>query len=150
DGDSSMKLLKTEIFSENKSEIFKNTDTIQIVMKFELGEKFNDIVVGVNILSSVGNPLIGLLYNDYNEYNRIDSGIYEVIFAIPPCSLATGNYEMEFNLSIPYVKRFTTVKSNLSFSITADTAFGNKFFLQNNQNYNSVSRPDWFKSICKI
>ena len=150
DGDSSMKLLKTEIFTENKTEIFKNTDPIHILMKFELGEKFNDIVVGVNICSSIGNPLIGLLYNDYNNYNEIDSGIYEVTFTIPPCSLATGDYEMEFNLSIPYVKRFTTEKSNLSFSIAADTAFGNRFFLQNNQNYNSVSRPNWFESINKL
>lgn len=150
DGDSSMKLLKTEIFTKNKTEIFKNTDPIQILMKFELGEKFNDIVVGVNICSSVGNPLIGLLYNDYNEYNKIAPGIYEVTFTIPPCSLATGDYQMEFNLSIPYVKRFTTEKSNLSFSIAADTAFGNRFLLQNNQNYNSVSRPNWFKSINKI
>ena len=147
DGDSSMSLLKVEIFNGN--EVFKNIDPIQILMKFELGEKFNDIVLGVNICSAIGNPLVGILYNDYNDYNEIERGIYEVLFTIPPCSLATGDYEVAFNLSIPYVKRFTTEQSNLSFSITADTAFGNKFFLENNQNYNSVSRPNWFKSIIK-
>ena len=150
DGDGSMKLLKTEIFTENKTEIFKNTDPIQILMKFQLGEKFNDIVVGVNICSSIGNPLIGLLYNDYNQYNKIDSGIYEVTFTIPQCTLATGDYEMEFNLSIPYVKKFTTEKSKLSFSIAADTAFGNKFFVQNNIYLNSIIRPNWFNCINKI
>ena len=150
DGDSTMKLLKVEIFNENKNEIFKNTDAIHILMKFELGEKFNDIVVGVNIFSTIGNPLIGLLYNDYNDYNEIDAGIYEVNFTIPPCSLATGDYEIEFNLSIPYVKRFTTEKSNLSFSVVANTAFGNRFFVQNNGFLNSIVRPNWFKSILKI
>jgi lipopolysaccharide transport system ATP-binding protein len=64
--------------------------------------------------------------------------------------LATGDYEMKFNLSIPNVKRFTTEKSNLTFSVTANTAYGNKFFLENSQNYNSVSRPNWFDSINKI
>jgi lipopolysaccharide transport system ATP-binding protein len=148
DGDNSMKLLKVEIFSEN--EIFMNTEPIQILMKFELGEKFNDIVVGVNICSSTGNPLVGLLYNDYNDYCEIEPGIYEVSFTIPSCSLATGDYEMEFNLSIPNVKRFTSEKSNLIFSINADSNNGNKFFLENNQNYNSVLRPNWFNSINKI
>lgn len=148
DGDSCMRLLKVEVF--NGKEVFKNTDPIQILMKFELGEKFTDIVVGVNICSANGNPLVGLLYNDYNDYCEIEPGIYEVFFTIPPCSLATGDYEVEFNLSIPYVKRFTTEKSNLSFRITAETSQGNKFFLENNQNYNSVSRPNWFNSINKI
>ncbi|WP_029035382.1 polysaccharide ABC transporter ATP-binding protein [Salinimicrobium terrae] len=150
DGDGSMKLLKAEISSENRVEFFKNTEPIQILMKFELGENFSDIVVGVAISSSVGNPLIGLLYNDYNEYSKIEAGTYQVSFVIPPCSLATGDYEVEFNLSIPYVKKFTTEKSSLSFSISADSSFGNKFFLQNNQNFNSVLRPNWFKSLSKI
>tara|TARA_R100000935_G_scaffold50402_1_gene76258 strand:+ start:4447 stop:5718 length:1272 start_codon:yes stop_codon:yes gene_type:complete len=150
DGDNSMKLLKTEIFTVNKTEIFKNTEPIEILMKFELGETLNDIVVGVNISSSIGNPLIGLLYNDYNEHNKIDIGIYEVIFTIPPCSLASGDYEIEFNLSIPYVKRFTTEKSKLSFSVTADTVYGNRFFVQNNEFLNSIVRPNWFNCIKKI
>jgi lipopolysaccharide transport system ATP-binding protein len=150
DGDGSMKLLRVEVFNENENEIFMNIDPIQILMKFEVGEKFNDIVVGVNICSAIGNPLIGLLYNDYNDLNEIESGIYEVLFTIPACSLATGDYGVEFNLSIPNVKRFTTEKSNLTFSVTANTAYGNKFFLENNQNYNSVSRPSWFDSINKI
>jgi lipopolysaccharide transport system ATP-binding protein len=150
DGDSSMRLLKVEVFNVNENEIFKNTDPIQILMKFEIGENFNDIVIGVNIYSAIGNPLVGLLYNDYNDYNEIKSGIYEVLFTIPPCSLASGDYELEFNLSIPYVKRFTTGKSNLSFSITADTAYGNRFFVQNNSFLNSLIRPNWFESINKI
>jgi lipopolysaccharide transport system ATP-binding protein len=150
DGDGSMKLLRAEIFNENKNEIFKNTKPIQIMMKFEIGEKFNDIVVGMNICSAIGNPLVGLLYNDYNDLNEIEPGVYEVVFTIPSCSLATGDYEVEFNLSIPYVKKFTTEKSNLSFSICADSAYGNKFYVQNNSLLNSIIRPNWFNNIKKI
>jgi lipopolysaccharide transport system ATP-binding protein len=148
DGDERMKLLKVQI--SNQNEEFINTEPIEILMKFEVVEKFNDIVIGVNICSSVGNPLIGLLYNDYNDYNEIEAGVYEVLFTIPPCSLATGFYGVEFDLAIPNIKRFTTDKSNLSFSIVADTDYGNKFFLDNNKHFNSVSRPNWFCSIRKI
>jgi lipopolysaccharide transport system ATP-binding protein len=48
--------------------------------------------------------LIGLLYNDYNDYNEIEPGIYEVFFVIPPYSLATGDYEVGVNLSYTYVR----------------------------------------------
>jgi lipopolysaccharide transport system ATP-binding protein len=148
DGDETMKLLEVQINNKNKE--FSNTDTIEIFMKFEIGEEFNDIVIGINILSSLGNPLIGLMYNDYNDYNKIEAGIYEVLFTIPPCSLATGFYGIEFDLAIPNIKRFTTDKSNLSFNIIADTEYGNKFFLNNNRHFNSVLRPNWFSSIKKI
>ncbi|PKH67670.1 ABC transporter ATP-binding protein [Flavobacterium sp. ALD4] len=150
DGDKSMRLLEVRISNEEDVEIFNNTESIQIVMRFELGEKFNDVVVGVNICSTSGNPLIGLLYNDYNDYCEIEPGSYEVYFIVPACSLAIGDYEMQFNLSIPHVKKFTTEKSNLRFSISADSDYGNKFFLENNQNYNSVLRPNWFDKIKKI
>jgi lipopolysaccharide transport system ATP-binding protein len=150
DGDNSMKLLKVEIFNENKDDVFKISEPINILMIFELGEKFNDIVAGVNIKSAIGNPLIGLLYNDYNDYNEIGPGVYEVIFTIPSFSLATGDYGVEFNLSIPYVKRFTSEKSNLSFSITSNNTLGNRFYTQNNPFLNSIVRPNWFNYIKRI
>jgi len=89
------------------------------------------------------------MYNDYNDYNKIEEGVYEVLFTIPPCSLATGFYRIEFDLAIPNIKRFTTDKSNLTFSILSDSEYGNKFFLDNNKHFNSVSRPNWFSSIKK-
>lgn len=150
DGEENMKLLKTRVFCKYGEENLKNSNEIYIYLKFRIGEKFRDIVIGVSICSSIGNPLIGLLYNDYNKYTDIDPGVYEVIFAIPPYSLATGGYEIEFNLSIPYIKKYTSDISKLTFDITADTDLGNKFVVQNNAYLNSVVRPNWFKSINRI
>jgi lipopolysaccharide transport system ATP-binding protein len=150
DGDDSMKLLKAEIYNENHSENLLNTDLIHIVFKFEIGEKFKDIVIGVSIFSAIGNPLVGLLYNDYNDLNEIEPGVYEVSFAIPSNSLATGDYEVEFNLSIPFIKKFTSDKSNLLFSVSTDTVYGNRFYLQNSALLNSIIRPNWFNYIKKI
>ena len=95
-------------------------------------------------------PLVGLLYNDYNNYTEILPGIYEVYFKIPPYSFATGEYLLDFNLSIPYVKKFTSEKSNLMFSVSAKNEIGNKFYTQNNPFLNSIIRPNWFNSIKKI
>jgi len=150
DGDKSMRLLKTEIYNDKRNGNLKNTDEIQVFLKFEIGEKFRDIVIGVSLFSALGNPILGLLYNDYNALSEIKPGIYEVLFTIPPCNLATGDYDIEFNLSIPFIKKFTSEKSKLSFSITADNDFGNRFFVQNNIYLNSIIRPNWFNCINKI
>ncbi len=150
DGDNSIRLLKAKVFNDAGNESFSNTEKIDVSITFELGEKFKDMVIGVSILSVIGNPIVGMLYNDYNDYNELHPGVYEVTFSIPACTLATGDYEMEFNLSIPYVKRYTTKKSNLSFTVTAENAYGNRFFIQNNTYFNSIVRPNWFTGINKI
>lgn len=150
DGTYSMRLVETSIFNERGNKEFKNSDALNVVLKLEVGEQFQDIVIGMSILSAIGSPLAGVLYNDFNDYKEIEPGFYEVIFSIPPFSLATGTYHMEFNLSIPHVKKFTSDKSNLSFEIAADSSVGNKFFVQNDVYLNSVIRPNWFKSIKRI
>jgi lipopolysaccharide transport system ATP-binding protein len=150
DGSEIIKLLKAVVYSENDNEVFLNTNKISIVIEFELQEKFKDLVIGVSISSGIGNPIIGLLYNDYNDLNEIGPGLYQVVFIIPPYTLATGDYEVSFNISIPFVKQFTTKKSNLTFEINAEGCFGNRFFIQNNPYYNSLVRPNWFESIKKI
>lgn len=150
DGDDSMKLVKAELYTDSANDEFKNTEKIYLAFEFEIGDRFKDIVIGVSISSGIGNPIVGLLYNDYNDLTEIDSGHYRVLFVVPPNTLATGEYEVEFNLSIPFVKQFTTKKSNLTFEVTADSAFGNRFFIQNNPFYNSLVRPNWFDSINKI
>jgi lipopolysaccharide transport system ATP-binding protein len=150
DGDDSMKLLKAEVYNENHNENLLNSNLIHIVFKFEIGEKFKDIVIGLSIFSASGNPLVGLLYNDYNDLNEIEPGVYEVAFTIPSNSLAIGDYEVEFNLSIPFIKKFTSDKSNLLFSVSTDTVYGNRFYLQNSALLNSIIRPNWFNHIKKI
>jgi lipopolysaccharide transport system ATP-binding protein len=150
DGDYSMRLLNAHIYNEKGIEKILNTKNIDIYFKFEIGEKFKDVVIGVSIFSALGNPIIGLLYNDYNDYNEIEPGVYEVVFTIPSNSLATGEYEVEFNLSIPFVRKFTSSKSRLSFSVTTDTVYGNRFYMQNSSFFNSINRPNWFKYINKI
>lgn len=150
DGDSTMKLIEAEVFNQHRSLKIMNTDQIFIQMKFELNQSFRDCVIGLSILSSVGEPIVGVLYNDYNSYSGLEPGTYAVTFTIPPSILATGDYHIEFNLSIPYVKKFTSEKSSISFSVSADGIYGNRFFMLNNARFNSIVRPNWFTSLQKI
>ncbi|WP_026714564.1 ABC transporter ATP-binding protein [Flavobacterium daejeonense] len=149
DGDETLSLMSVSINNFSRDSNLKTSDSLQILLQFKLGIVLNDIVLGFSVLSGIANPLVGVLYNDYNDYTVINPGEYEVSFIIPPYSLASGDYEIEFNLSIHNVKKFTTQKSNLTFNLLADSEVGNKFFLQNHPNYNSVVRPNWFEYLKK-
>jgi lipopolysaccharide transport system ATP-binding protein len=150
DGNESLSLLESEVFSDNKKEELLNSDNISIRMKFEALENFNSLVIGASICSNIGSPLLSVLYNDYNELNEIKKGIYEIHFDIPPFMLATGTYELHFNLSIPFVKKVTTEISSLYFNISSSSNLGNKFQVQNDNFLNSVVRPNWFTRIEKL
>lgn len=150
DGDDIIKLLKTSVFTQDGSTKFKINDNIYISLEFSSQNNINELVIGLSILSGIGNPIVGLIYNDFNDLSGINKGLYKVDFTIPPYMLATGKYEIQFNLSIPYIKKFTTEKSNLTFEITADDKIGNRYFMENSPQFNSIIRPNWFSSIIKL
>lgn len=150
DGDNSLKVLQTTIYAEDSSEIIKNYSTIKIAIEFEAFEDFSDLVIGATIRSIYGYPIATALYNDYNDFTQVDKGKYEVVFSIPPFTLAQGEYKVDFNISVPYIRKINSESVGLSFTVVADKHLGNKFFAENNASLNSIVRPNWFQSIKKI
>lgn len=150
DGDHTVQLLAAKVFAANNCTIFMNSEPINIRMEFILNEDFNDLVVGLSIASVTGGPIVGMLYNDYNSYRKFTKGIYSLLFTIPAYSLATGDYEVNFNMSIHNIKKFTSGKSKLNFSVLSESELGNKFYIENHPEYNSVCRPNWFTELRKI
>jgi lipopolysaccharide transport system ATP-binding protein len=135
---------------ENNSGVFKTQSVLNVIMIIETMQDFSELVIGITIKSINGYPLATILYNDFNDYTKLEKGVYEVIFSIPPYSLAHGEYQLEFNVSVPFVRKISSEQIGLSFKMTADSSFGNKFFTDNNRSLNSIMRPNWFKSIQKI
>ena len=150
DGDHIVHLIDTEVFVASNATIFMNSEPINIKMEFILNEDFNDLVAGLSIASVIGGPIVGMLYNDYNTYRKFEKGRYSLLFTIPRYSLATGNYEVSFNISIHNVKKFTSEKSKLNFSVLSASELGNKFYIENHPEYNSVCRPNWFTDLQKM
>ncbi len=150
DGDKFIKITETKVLSNDGKKSFSNSSTLNISLQIKLLEAFNDLVIGLTIKSSYGYPIASTLYNDFNDYSLIKAGLYEIIFTIPSYTLAHGSYIIDFNVSIPYVRKINSNIINLKFNIIADSSLGNKFFVENNYNYNSIIRPNWFKSIKEI
>ncbi|GGW78674.1 ABC transporter ATP-binding protein [Salegentibacter mishustinae] len=150
DGDTEIQLLKTKIRNNTSGKNLKNSDTIWIEMEFLTVKELKDIVIGVSIKSATGNPIIGLLYNDYNKMTGIKPGRYKVLFKVPPYHLAVGDYNSDFNLSLPNVKKYTSNISSLSFKISSEGSYGNRFFLDRHTEYSSLLRPNWFEKIERL
>jgi lipopolysaccharide transport system ATP-binding protein len=150
DGDEMVNITGVKICSEDGVSQLKNTSTLLVSIFLELKQDFKDLLIGFTIKSIYGNPIATVMYNDYNDYNGLKAGTYEIIFCIPPGCLAAGDYELNFNISIPFVKLISSEKINLSFNVIAESVWGNRYFVENNPNYNSIIRPNWFKQIREI
>jgi lipopolysaccharide transport system ATP-binding protein len=150
DGDSFIKIKETKVINDSSSEKIKNSSKIEIKLKLELFTDFNDLVIGFTLKSVYGNSLASVLYNDFNDYSALRKGTYEILFRIPPYILATGEYSINFNISIPFVKLINSEKINLSFKVIAESYNGNKYFIENDKDFNSIFRPNWFSSITKV
>lgn len=150
DGDEVVTILKTQVYSQSGLDNLANDELIYISILIELKENFGDLVIAATIKSGNGHPLATILYNDFNDYSKLEKGTYQVIFAIPPFTLADGDYKLDFNVSIPYIKKINTDAIGLSFKIIANSNFGNKYHTDKDKTLNSVIRPNWFKSIERI
>ncbi len=150
DGDSTLKILETKVTAPEGGDVFKNHSPLNISLTIEALDDFNDLVIGLTVKSIYGYPIASVLYNDFNDYAEVYRGTYVITFTIPPYTLAHGEYKIDFNVSVPYVRKINSDEISLSFKIIADTYVGNKFFVENNTSLNSIIRPNWFKSIHQI
>ena len=150
DGDRSLQILETNVYSSADIEEFGNDQPIYISLLLNLNENFSDLEIAATIKSINGYPLATTLYNDFNDYTKLQKGRYKIVFEIPPYTLASGNYRVKFNVSIPYIRKINSDDIALSFKVIANSEFGNRYFTDNDKNLNSIIRPNWFKSIEKI
>jgi lipopolysaccharide transport system ATP-binding protein len=130
--------------------IFYSQDVLELGIHFCAHIDFKDLVIGFNIFSSIGSPLVRVLYNDYNNQVVLEKGNYHVKFHIPANTLAPGNYRLSFDFAIPHVKKLNSNESDLIFEVNGNLdGSGNRYFVQGNSEYNSLIRPNWFHSITK-
>ena len=116
DGDNFIKIRETRIANSTNGNAIKNSTKIEVLIKLELLEDYNDLVIGFTLQSIYGNSIASVLYNDFNDYSKLKKGVYEILFTIPPHILAIGEYNIKFNISIPYVKLINSEKINLYFN----------------------------------
>ena len=143
--DGNVTIFKTyaETLSEKKN-VFKVNDEIEIGVELEVLKHLDGLVCGFNILSGFGHPLLRASYNDKNGLDTLPVGKHHLKFRIPPYTLAVGNYNIDFDIAIPFVKKISTSDINISFEVAAQNENENKYAIEKSIDYNSIIRPHLF------
>jgi lipopolysaccharide transport system ATP-binding protein len=113
-------------------------------------KKLNNLVLGLNIFSEFGQPLVRLTYDDYFDSKPIDPGTHEIIFKIPENTLAEGSYRIQLDFAIAFVQNLLSEDLNLTLKIKSINGLGNKFTTKKSKNHESIVRPNWLHSFEKI
>lgn len=145
-----LQLLEGEILSSD-NDICYPTSELTIRMVVAVRKPIPQLVVGFNVCNASSCPIARADYNDIDFCQSLPVGTYELLFRIPPYTLATGDYTIDFDVAEMNIKRYTPDDSRLSFHITQNgmKPFGNAFN-ESTLLKNSLVRPQWLVSYNKI
>lgn len=150
DGNEEILYLSKAKISSNNGTIFYNSSLITIEFEVNIIKKIPSLVIGFNLYSSFQYPLARADYNDENKLTSLIPGCYKFIFEIPPFTLSDGEYKIVFDIAERNIKKYTTEKSNLSFSVLQDeNCFGNTF-AENIAIKSSIIREKWLVKYNRI
>ncbi|RYE14303.1 MAG: ABC transporter ATP-binding protein, partial [Rickettsiales bacterium] len=151
DGDENIIINKTAIMKNyGDSDHLFISDELSIIIEMNVLTNLKEIGVGFNITSGDQSPIVRVFYNDYNELFTLEKGSYQFEFTIPAHSLATGSYDIMFDISMPDIKKINSDKLNLNFELSAQNQLGNRYSAENVPYFNSLVRPNWFSKITKL
>ena len=150
DGDKNILYLYKAQMSSSNGDIFYNSSKIKIEFEICIMKKIPSLVIGFNLYSAFQYPLARTDYNDENKLTSLLPGNYKFIFEIPPFTLSDGGYRIVFDVAERGIKKYTTEKSNLSFSVIQDSnCFGNTFS-ENIPIKSSLIREKWLVKYTEV
>ena len=150
DGDKNILYLYKAQISSSNGDIFYNSSKIKIEFEICIMKKIPSLVIGFNLYSAFQYPLARTDYNDENKLTSLLPGNYKFIFEIPPFTLSDGEYRIVFDVAERGIKKYTTDKSNLSFSVIQDSnCFGNTFS-ENIPIKSSLIREKWLVKYTEV
>ncbi|UYZ61374.1 ABC transporter ATP-binding protein [Hymenobacter weizhouensis] len=149
DGDEFVQVTSTEVSTIEDGNIYNDQD-ININICISVKKDINDIVIGFNIISEFGYPIARASFNDHNNMIGLKAGDYILKFLIPKLSLATGSYYIQFDVAIPFIRKINSDSINLLIDVLPNGEYGNKYFVENSTEYNSIIRANWFNGINSI
>jgi lipopolysaccharide transport system ATP-binding protein len=69
---------------------------------------------------------------------------------VPAYTLATGTYQVAFDVAQHNVRKINSDKVNLQFEVYPKDETGNRYFIENAPMHNSIVRQNWFHSLQNI
>ena len=108
------------------------------------------LVVGFNIYSIYGQPILRADYNDIDNVTTLSAGVYEFIFKIPAFTFSNGEYRVVFDVADLNVKNYATADTTLTFDVSVDKNHFGNIFNETNILKTSIIRSKWIQDYRKI
>ena len=149
DGDTEVLYLRRASVKSSDGQAFYNSSTIIVDIDVCVRKNIPSLVIGFNLYSQYQYPLARADYNDENGLQTLSPGDYHFSFEIPPYTLSTGSYRIEFDVAERNVRRYTREKSQLSFIVVqGEDCFGN-VFAEDMPLKSSIIREKWLTGFSK-
>jgi lipopolysaccharide transport system ATP-binding protein len=129
---------------------FSTDQDLEIGIELEINENIREVGVGCIILTAEGMPIVRLFFNDFNEITKLDKNKYLFRFVIPAYHLSKGEYQIQFDISLPNIQKVNSEKINLNFNLVSNGQLGNRYNSDSHPLFTSILRPNWFKDISII
>jgi lipopolysaccharide transport system ATP-binding protein len=151
-GDDEIRVLETKIINNGVGDELFIQDGLQIETTLLLNKDFagDQIMIGLFFINQWQAPFMNLHVADYNESHFFAKGIHRITYEIPPGFLATGFYEIRFNIGIVNLKKVSSDLCSLSFEVVSRNNVGDAYQVTNSIYFNSQVRPNLPLSIVKI
>jgi lipopolysaccharide transport system ATP-binding protein len=150
DGDENAMLLQNVKLESSSGQIIYNSASIHISFEVNILKPNRSLVIGFNIYSSYGYPVMRVDYNDFNNLTSLEQGLYRFDFELPPNIFSTGSYKIVFDIAEANVRCYTSEKSNLYFEVMTDENCRCNAYNENSSSKSSIIRGNWLSNWKKI
>ena len=147
--DTPIQLLEAQLMSSN-GQMVTSSSELKLRMLVSVRQKVKYLVMGFNLYSSFGYPIARADFNDYDRVHTLSEGTYEILYIIPPHSLATGEYRIVFDVADIDVKNYAKKNSELTFDVSPGEFQIGNVFNETNALKCSVFHSKWLQEYHKL
>lgn len=143
-GDDEIRILETKIINNIEGyELFiQDGFKVQVFLQMNRNFDVNGILIGLNFINQWQASVMHLNVADYIESHTFEKGIHKITYEIPGGFLATGHYEIDFNIGVANLKKLSSKSCSLSFELISRNNIGDAYQAHNSYEYNSQVRPN--------
>ncbi len=122
---------------------FNTTTDLEVKVSGEIHKNIIGLIMGFTLWSEHDHEIAYVLYDDHEEGIRnIEPQTFTKRFHIPGNQLSSGNYRIQLDVGIQFVKRIINNECDINFTLNNTVGIGRKF-LAEGRGRTSIFRPEW-------
>ena len=151
-GDDEIRILQTRIINNIDSNELFIQDGFKIELILQLDREFDieRLLIALHFINQWHSPVLCLTIADYIESHTYERGKHRIIYEIPQNFLASGHYQVDFNIGIANLKKVSSNVCSLSFELLSRNNKGDAYLVTNSIYFNSQIRPSLPLQITKL